>query len=336
MDLQIVNKSATEPATSPATSLTGLTNLKLEDDTHEYPQYTFDQDGWTLKHQTTDAEASEFPTSTAQLTPQSYIASTDLLTYIRPEEVGYFDPDYQSEQEPNAAIVSVGKYIWFRDVYMFVTRLKDFVAQGKDIKSVVTSCLRGSALMWYLMELSEEDRAGLRNDVKLEQWYKLLVGRFKVNASFAQSQLLSPSSTYTLANARQNPPRVWAYYMLRLAKSAGFDSTYKQLKLLWNQLHWEIRRYVPEPKPDTALTTFLDAMDSKLPILLEIADRESSYNQPELSQPPPQSQQQDRRRYGARNPQSFPVDDGREQPYLGNVVPNGQYTYCEEAYDEDY
>ena len=336
MDLETVKKSATEPATSPASPITALTSLELDDDTYEYSECTFDQDGWTLKQQTTNTDASESSTSTAQRTPRSYIASTDLLTYIRPEEVGYFDPDYQSEQEPNAAIVSVGKYIWFRDVYIFVTRLKDFVAQGKDIKSVVTSCLRGSALMWYLMELSEEDRAGLRNNIDLEQCYKLLIRRFKVNASIALSQLLSPSSTYTLANARQNPPRVWAYYMLRLAKSAGFDSTYKQLDLLWNQLHWEIQRYVPNPEPDTALTTFLDQMDSKLPILLEIADRQSSYNQPELSQPTPQSQQQDRRRYRAKNSQSFRVDDRREQAYLGNGVSDGQYTYCEEADDEHY
>ena len=287
-------------------------------------------------HKIISEDGSESSMSTAQPTPQTSIASLNLPTYIRPEEVGYFDPDYQSEQGTSSPIVSVGKYVWFRDVYMYVTRLKDFVALGKDIKSVITSCLRGSALMWYLMELSEEDRARLRSATDLENWYQLLISRFKVDTGVALSQFFSPSSSYTLASARHNPPRVWAHYMLYLAKSAGFDSTYNRLNLLWNRLDCEIRRYVPKPEPDTLLTAFLDAMDEKVPILLEIADRESSNDQPPQFQPPPQSQQLDRSGYGAGYAQDFPVDDGIEQPYLGNPPCNGRYAYCEEANEEDF
>ena len=334
MDLESVKKSVTEPATSPEEPL----HQVAQSNTGEFVSGLARRLTLTSQpqQQTIDEDSSDVSTSTAQPTPQSSVASTDLPTYIRPEEVGYFDPDYQSEEGTNGPIVSVGKYVWFRDVYIFVTRLQDFVAQGKDIKSIITSCLRGSALMWYLAELSEEERAALRNNADLERWYELLIRRFKVDTCIAMSQLLSPSSCYTLANARHNPPRVWALYMLHLAKSAGFDSTYKQLNILWNQLDCEIRRDVPKPKPGTLLTTFLDDMDSKLPILLKIADRQSFYNQPELSQPPPQSQQQNRGGYGAGYSQSFPIHDGSEQPYLGNRASNGKYAYCEDADDGEY
>ena len=279
--------------------------------------------------QTINEDSSETSTSTAQPTPPSSIASMGLPTPIRPEEVGYFDPDYQPEQEANAAVVSVGKYVWFRDVYMFVNRLKDFVAQGKDIKSVITSCLRGSALMWYLMELSEEDRARLRDDAGLENCYTLLIGRFKVDSCTAMDRIFSPDSSYSLATVKHTPPRVWVYHMTRFAKAAGFESTHSQLNVCWSQLHPEIQIHLRKPQPDTSLTTFLGDMERHVSLWIKMADRQSSYDQLQRPQPPSHSQQYDHQGYSNDYPQDVPIDDGMEEPYRSEVEfgSNNPYYY---------
>ena len=86
---------------------------------------------------------------------------------LRAEEVGYFDPEYTTEGASHTAVVNAGKHVYYRDVYVFVDRLKDLAVQNKDVKNVIVSCLRGSALMWYSMELSEDDRDRIREEAGL-------------------------------------------------------------------------------------------------------------------------------------------------------------------------
>ena len=53
------------------------------------------------------------------------------LHQLRAEEVGYFDPKYQPEQQstvPPGPVVNAGKYVYYRDVYVFVDRLKDLAS----------------------------------------------------------------------------------------------------------------------------------------------------------------------------------------------------------------
>ncbi|CAD6581700.1 MAG: hypothetical protein ASARMPRED_000679 [Alectoria sarmentosa] len=66
---------------------------------------------------------------------------------LRAEEVGYFDPEYQQKQGQQGPIVNAGKYVYYRDVYIFVDRLKDLAVTRNDVKSVMTACFRGFALM---------------------------------------------------------------------------------------------------------------------------------------------------------------------------------------------
>ena len=66
---------------------------------------------------------------------------------LRAEEVGYFDPEYQQEQRmSNGPVINASKYVYYRDVYIFVDRLKDLATQH-DIKHIISTCFRGSALM---------------------------------------------------------------------------------------------------------------------------------------------------------------------------------------------
>lgn len=266
---------------------------------------------------------------------------------LRAEEVGYFDPEYQQEQGmSHGPVVNAGKHIFYKDVYVFTDRLKDLAAQRgeSDIKSVMTACFRGSVLMWYSMELTELERHLLR-DANLDVWYTTLINRFKTRTAVALSQLVG--QTYSLVDMQHTSPRAFIQHMLHLAKSANFDSTYNQLTLLWNQFAVNLRRDLPEPQQSTTIGQFLEQVDSKTPIWLELAQRQSQQQRRWRTEPTPQGFTQDRQANGPRNgaPQqhSGPYkggNNGRLQPrvsigdkghaYLADVTPDGYGIYEEE------
>jgi hypothetical protein len=64
---------------------------------------------------------------------------------FRADEVGYFDPDLDANAEGD--MVTVGKDLWFRDVFLFTDRLKDIATTKADVvRANWTACLRGTAL----------------------------------------------------------------------------------------------------------------------------------------------------------------------------------------------
>ena len=107
---------------------------------------------------------------------------------MRAEEVGFFDPKHQQEQRIGP-VVNAGKHVFYRDIYIFVDRLKD-LAVSHDVKRVITACLRGLALMWYSAELTNLERDLLR-DLDLDRWYTTLINRFKTRIVVALSRLVS-------------------------------------------------------------------------------------------------------------------------------------------------
>ena len=142
--------------------------------------------------------------------------------------MGYFDPEYQQERgssESNGPVVNAGKHVVYEDVYIFTNRLRDLAVQRgeADIKAVIASCLRASALMWYSMELTELERDELRD-----------TNRFETRTAVALSQLVG--QTYTLINIRHATPRAFIQHMLHVAKSAEIHSTHNQLSMIWNHI----------------------------------------------------------------------------------------------------
>ena len=262
---------------------------------------------------------------------------------LRAEEVGYFDPEYQSEQGMQGSVVNAGKHVFYKDVYFFTDRLKDLAVQHgeTDVKSVMTACLRGSALMWYSMELTELERTLLR-DADLDKWYTTLIGRFKTRTAVALSQLVG--HMYSLADMKHTSPRAFIQQMLHLAKSAEFHSTFNQLTLLWNQFAVNLRRDIPEPRPSTSLHQFMEQVDSKTSIWLELAQRQSSPQQQWQNKPALQNSASSHHTNGQRNyppqqhsfkggnnrfPPRVPIGD-KSHAYLADVTPDGYAVYEEE------
>ena len=66
---------------------------------------------------------------------------------LRAEDLGYFDPDYESEN--NESIVSVGRHIYYRDMFVWIDHLKDLVKNHseEEVRPMITQALRGGALI---------------------------------------------------------------------------------------------------------------------------------------------------------------------------------------------
>lgn len=89
-------------------------------------------------------------------TPPQSTLPTSAEKSIKADDVGFFDPDHQDGT--TGPVANAGKHIIYRDIYVFVDRLKD-VANTKPhtyatVKAVITAC-RELALTWYTVELIE-------------------------------------------------------------------------------------------------------------------------------------------------------------------------------------
>ena len=267
------------------------------------------------------------------------------------EQVGYFDPGYKKEQEmgtktASAAVepvVSVGKYVYYKDVYVFVDRLKDMVAihGHNQVKNVVADCLKGDAQVWHTYELTDDTKDLLRDATTTSAWYKPLITRFKPRAATALAQLTNQS--YSLATIKYTTPRSWIMQMLHWAKAAELESTYNRLVLIWNKLDVTLRRDIPEPTANTSLALFLEQIDSKTAIWYEMADRQQRSQQQRLNEQPKYQQQ---RPYEQRKPtpnsgtntklpQQVRFSDNK-QAYLTEIHPDGYGFYAEEEDNQEH
>ena len=189
-----------------------------------------------------------------------------------PEEIGFFDPDGDLSE---GAVATVGRHVFYRDVYVFIDRLKDMAPlRGEDrLRIVIPQCLRGSAIIWHTTELSEMEKAYLRT-ATVAQWESALTHRFKERAPVALAKL--QSIRYTMADAKAGKdPRAVAQDIFRHAKAAHLDSIQNQLTMAWNALDCEFRFQIPEPTTTSTIRQFLHDLDSHAGIWHEIARRRS-------------------------------------------------------------
>ena len=203
---------------------------------------------------------------------------------FNPDDVGYFDPFYESKSADTApAIEHTGKSTFFRDIHVFIDRIKDVArAKGEELlRQNLQLCLRGTALGWYTTELTENDKRLVTYN--LGEWYRLLLARWKPPRSQGMTVLLREKYTVQDA-ARHREPREYAQTMLRAAQNADMGVMKDHMLLIWNGLDLEFQRDIPEPDGTTDYNRFLESLDKRKYQWWEHAARHSK-------QMPSQSQQ---------------------------------------------
>ena len=104
--------------------------------------------------------------------------STVHTSKLRVENLEYFDPDYKSER--NEFIVSFDRYVYYRDMFVWIDHLKDLAKNHseKELRSLITQAFRGGVLIWYFTELSELKKNLLR-EAFMNRWYQVFIRRFR-------------------------------------------------------------------------------------------------------------------------------------------------------------
>lgn len=106
---------------------------------------------------------------------------------LRAKEMKFFDSKYQSERTSIiiVAIINASKYVFYRDIYVFVNRLKDLIVlhNNNAIKNILVVCLRDFALIWYSIKLLDITCTNLRLIVSIDNWYYFLINKFKMRIS---------------------------------------------------------------------------------------------------------------------------------------------------------
>jgi hypothetical protein len=73
------------------------------------------------------------PTIVPVVTPTFEPSASFKSIPFRADEVGYFDPDLDADAEGD--MVTIGKDLWFRDVFLFTDRLKDIAVTKEAVRS---------------------------------------------------------------------------------------------------------------------------------------------------------------------------------------------------------
>jgi len=205
----------------------------------------------------------------------------------RIEDLGYFNPDLSDPGD--APVKSLQNHTYYRDVYVFVERLKDLQAiKGEDlVRNNIHASLRGSALDWYTVELTDFERRSLRQVPLVDGWYTILVNRFKLRPSEALGKLTTLS--FGPSEVQQGRSvRAFAQAVFRYSQAADIRSQYNQITQAWTKLHPNLRRDVPEPTEKTTIAEFLSQLEAKESIWRDIAaasNRRSNYSNRDREQP---------------------------------------------------
>ena len=192
------------------------------------------------------------------------------------EKVSFFDFEKQEKNKSITIIVHSSKHVFYKNVYVFVERLQNMIKQHdeKIIENLVIACLRDDVLKWYIVEIDDDYRDLLRN-VKLDNWSRILINRFKIRVSVVLNRLTNQK--YSLNDIKREVTfKTWFLQMLRYVKAVNLFDIYNQLIMIWNRIDVLLRRDIFESHAQIIIKRFLKNIDVKISIWYEMIDRQIS------------------------------------------------------------
>ena len=147
---------------------------------------------------------------------------------LQGSDVGFFDPFYNGKSSDTAVgMEHSGKETYFRDVTMFIDRIKD-VARVKGVELVRNNLqiyLRGEALEWYTCQLTDNEKRLLTYGNAVNEWSRALLERFRPTK--ASGMAIIVKERYSLNNTvRYREPREYIIIIIRVVKVAKLGNVH--------------------------------------------------------------------------------------------------------------
>ena len=119
-------------------------------------------------------------------------------------EIEFFDPLYDEKSAATEnAIEHSEKDIYFRNVHVFIEKVKD-MTQIKDdilIRNNLYSCLRDIALAWYTSNFNDDHKRLIKFDIEIDEWIKILLKKFKQSSETVLATVIRKK--YTTKDVRR-------------------------------------------------------------------------------------------------------------------------------------
>ena len=180
----------------------------------------------------------------------------------RLDELGYFYPNLPEQSD--AAVVTVGKDVYYRDINKFITRVRDVAAaRGEEVlKLHLFGNLRGAAMDWYTDQIDETAKLALRYSPLEQGWIRMLADRFKPAFDEAIDRLNRMRITVSdIGNGADISS--FASEVIRQARAAEYTTVYQQLIQVWIRLDAEMQLVIPRPTVQTTIQEFFAQLDEK-------------------------------------------------------------------------
>ena len=160
----------------------------------------------------------------------------------------FFDFHYDDKFIVSEAsvIVHIDKDIYFRDVHLFIVRVKKLIITKDEqlVRNNLWFSLQNIALEWWIDELSKTKRRMTRmimiDQKKLVEWISLLHRKFKQSINVIMNNLIQ--QRYILRDAAsQRESREYTQKIIRLVKDVDMISVLNQLNFIYNDIDVDVR-----------------------------------------------------------------------------------------------
>ena len=189
-------------------------------------------------------------------------------------EIEFVDSLYDEKSATiENAIEHLEKDIYFRDVHVFIEKIKN-MTQIKDdilIKNNLYSCLRNIALTWYTSNLNDDHKRLIKFDNEIDEWIRILLKKFRQSSETALAIVIKEK--YIMKNVRKRRKSIeYAQIIIRTVRFAKM-SVYNQVYLIFNDLNVEFQKNLDMSTDTTDLNSFLQKLDLKKKIWWTLRSR---------------------------------------------------------------
>jgi hypothetical protein len=193
---------------------------------------------------------------------------------FRAFDVKFFDSQLNSFYEQND-VVQINRNLYYRNVYLFVKRVKDVVimSEAKIVRTNLFACLRESAQIWYIEELSDLEKKTLRTlDEETNHWCNALLKKFKKFVVSALNYLIT--ERYILDDVRVNKNiSSFVFQIMRHTKVVNIVDLHDQLIWVYNAIVSKLARNINSFDENTSTMIFLKNLEIKKNIWHRIYSR---------------------------------------------------------------
>jgi hypothetical protein len=158
----------------------------------------------------------------------------------------------------------VEKNIYFRNVHLFLDRIRNFVATKKVeiMRNNLYTCLRESIMTWYTAKVSKEEKKLFKMKNNIDVWERYLLKKFRERLNVIMITITR--ERYILDDVRRRrESREYADIIMRAEKSAELSSKSHLIMLIYNDLNLKFQRNILMFELITNIQNFLQCFDDK-------------------------------------------------------------------------